>query len=55
MFSPLEPEDQQLGGILMMFLQQIIYGLSLLGFFLVGFLKKILGVDPMPDSLPYSK
>lgn len=56
MFSPLSAqEDQQLGGILMMFLQQIIYGFVLAWIFFGWFSKKNMGVDPMPDSLPYSK
>lgn len=56
MFSPLDAqEDQQLGGILMMFLQQIIYGFVIAWIFFGWFSKKNMGVDPMPDSLPYSK
>lgn len=56
MFSPLSAqEDQQLGGILMMFLQQGFYGIVLAWIFFTWFNKKSLEIDPMPDSLPYSK
>ncbi|MBO1003541.1 cytochrome c oxidase assembly factor CtaG [Pseudogracilibacillus auburnensis] len=56
MFSPLSAhEDQQLGGIIMMFLQQIIYGFVIAWIFFGWFSKKSLEVDPMPSSLPYSK
>ncbi len=56
MFSPLSAqEDQQLGGIIMMFMQQIIYGFVLAWIFFGWFSKKNMGIDPMPDSLPYSK
>lgn len=56
MFSPFSAvEDQQLGGIVMMFLQQIIYGFVLAWIFFGWFSKKSLEVDPMPTSLPYSK
>ncbi|MEI3606749.1 cytochrome c oxidase assembly factor CtaG [Pseudogracilibacillus sp. SE30717A] len=55
MFSPLSAqEDQQLGGIIMMFLQQIIYGFVLAWIFFGWFSKKNMSIDPMPDSLPYS-
>jgi|SRR5690625_619007 len=54
MFSPLSTvDDQQLGGIIMMFLQQIIYGFVLAWIFFGWFSKKNLGVDPMPKDLPY--
>lgn len=56
MFSPLSAlEDQQLGGILMMFLQQIIYGFVIAWIFFGWFSKKNMEVDPMPSSLPYSE
>src|SRR5699024_9864540 len=56
MFSPLSAaEDQQLGGILMMFLQQIFYGFVLAWIFFGWFTKNSLEVDPMPESLPYTK
>lgn len=55
MFSPLTiQEDQQLGGILMMFLQQIIYGFVIAWIFFGWFSKKNMEIDPLPDSLPYS-
>lgn len=55
MFSPLSAlEDQQLGGIVMMFLQQIIYGFVIAWIFFGWFSKKNMGVDPMPNSLPSS-
>jgi len=54
MFSPLTAqEDQQLGGILMMFLQQGIYGIVIGWIFFNWFSKRSLETDPMPDSLPY--
>lgn len=56
MFSPLSAaEDQQLGGILMMFMQQIFYGFVLAYIFFGWFTKKSLEIDPMPDTLPNSK
>lgn len=56
MFSPLTAqEDQQLGGIVMMFLQQIFYGIVIARIFFSWFSKKSMEVDPMPDSLPYEK
>lgn len=56
MFSPLSAaEDQQLGGILMMFLQQIFYGFVLAWIFFGWFSAKNMETDPMPDSLPQSK
>ena len=56
MFSPLTAqEDQQLGGIIMMFLQQLFYGIVIGWIFFNWFSKKNLEVDPMPDSLPYHK
>lgn len=56
MFSPLTAfEDQQLGGIIMMFLQEIIFGVVLAWIFFTWFSKKSLEVDPMPSSIPYSK
>lgn len=54
MFSPFNTiDDQQFGGIIMMFLQQIIYG-SVIGWVFFGwFSKKNLSVDPMPANVPY--
>ncbi|HLR42217.1 MAG TPA: cytochrome c oxidase assembly factor CtaG [Pseudogracilibacillus sp.] len=55
MFSPLSAaEDQQLGGIIMMFLQQIFYGFVLAWIFFGWFSAKNMEIDPMPDSLPQS-
>lgn len=52
MFSPLTTmEDQQLGGIIMMFLQQIIYGIVLAWIFFSWFSKKNLETDPLPSSM----
>jgi len=49
MFSPLDTiEDQQLGGILMMTLQQIIYGYAIARIFFGWFSKKNMGIDPLP-------
>lgn len=51
MFSPLSTiEDQQLGGILMMTLQQIIYGFIIARIFFGWFSKKNMTVDPLPTS-----
>lgn len=56
MFSPLSGlEDQQLGGIIMMFLQQIIYGFVFAWVFFGWFTKKSLETDPMPTTLPDTK
>lgn len=56
LFSPLTTQqDQQLGGIVMMFLQQIFYGIVIARIFFSWFSKKNMEVDPMPDSLPYQK
>lgn len=49
MFSPLSThEDQQLGGILMMTMQQIIYGFIIARIFFGWFSKKNMTVDPLP-------
>lgn len=54
MFSPLSvQEDQQLGGIIMMLYQQVIYGFVLAWIFFGWFSKKNLATDPMPENLPY--
>lgn len=54
MFSPLSAkDDQQLGGIIMMFMQQIIFGFVIAWVFFGWFSKKNLEVDPMPDDLPH--
>lgn len=52
MFSPLSAvDDQQLGGIIMMFLQQGIFGFVIAWIFFGWFSKKNLQVDPMPDEV----
>jgi len=49
MFSPLSTlEDQQLGGILMMTFQQLIYGYVIARIFFGWFSRKNMEVDPMP-------
>lgn len=54
MFSPLSAkDDQQLGGIIMMFMQQIIFGFVIAWVFFGWFSKKNLAIDPMPDNLPH--
>src|SRR5690625_4287207 len=58
MFSPLSVlEDQQLGGIVMMLYQQLIYGFVLAYIFFGWFTEKSLQTDPMPEreDLPYIK
>lgn len=51
MFSPLSTlEDQQLGGILMMTMQQIIYGYLIARIFFGWFSRKNMGIDPLPSS-----
>lgn len=51
MFSPFSTmEDQQLGGILMMFFQQIFYGALIGRIFFSWFSKKNMGVDPLPTT-----
>ncbi len=51
MFSPLNAvEDQQLGGIIMMIVQQIIYGFVIAWIFFTWFSKKSLENDPMPSE-----
>lgn len=51
MFSPLNAvEDQQLGGIIMMIIQQIIYGFVIAWIFFTWFSKKSLENDPMPSE-----
>lgn len=50
-FSPLSTlEDQQLGGILMMFLQQFIYGLIIARIFFGWFSDKNMTIDPLPTA-----
>lgn len=50
-FSPLSTlEDQQLGGILMMFLQQFIYGIVIARIFFGWFSDKNMTVDPLPTA-----
>lgn len=49
MFSPLSTlEDQQLGGILMMTMQQIIYGYIIARIFFGWFSRKNMTIDPLP-------
>lgn len=51
MFSPLSGiEDQQLGGIIMMIVQQIIYGFVIAWIFFTWFSKKNLENDPLPPQ-----
>lgn len=51
MFSPLSTlEDQQLGGILMMFIQQFIYGAVITKIFFKWFSKKNMQIDPLPTT-----
>jgi len=51
MFSPLSAqEDQQLGGILMMTMQQIIYGYVIARIFFRWFSKKNMQIDPLPQQ-----
>src|SRR5699024_587923 len=50
-FSPLSGiEDQQLGGIIMMIVQQIIYGFVIAWIFFTWFSKKNLENDPLPPQ-----
>src|SRR5690625_254474 len=52
-FSPLSTiHDQQLGGIIMMTLQEFIYGIVLSKIFFGWFNKKNLSIDPLPKDLP---
>lgn len=51
LFSPLSTlEDQQLGGILMMFLQQFIYGIIIARIFFSWFSDKNMTIDPLPTA-----
>ncbi|HLR59134.1 MAG TPA: cytochrome c oxidase assembly factor CtaG [Pseudogracilibacillus sp.] len=51
MFSPFSGvEDQQLGGIIMMLVQQIIYGFVIAWIFFTWFSKKSLENDPLPTE-----
>jgi len=51
MFSPLDAqEDQQLGGVIMLFLQELIYGVVLATIFFGWFSKKSMEIDPLPNS-----
>ncbi|HLQ84159.1 MAG TPA: cytochrome c oxidase assembly factor CtaG [Pseudogracilibacillus sp.] len=51
MFSPFNAvEDQQLGGIMMMIIQQIIYGFVIAWIFFTWFSKKNLENDPLPTE-----
>ncbi len=51
MFSPLSGvEDQQLGGMIMMIVQQIIYGFVIAWIFFTWFSKKSLENDPLPTE-----
>lgn len=54
MFSPLSIlEDQQLGGIIMKFIQEIVYGIVLGRIFFKWFSKKNMEIDPIPSSLQH--
>ena len=54
MFSPMSTiDDQQLGGIVMMTMQQIIYTSVISWVFFGWFTRKNMKVDPMPKDLPY--
>lgn len=54
MFSPMSAiDDQQLGGIVMMTMQQIIYTSVISWVFFGWFTRKNMTVDPMPVNLPY--
>jgi len=56
MFSPFDIlQDQQLGGIMMMTLQEIFYGIILTWIFYTWFSDKSLEIDPLPSSHPESK
>lgn len=48
-------EDQQLGGIIMKVMQEIIYGVILARVFFAWFTKESLKVDPMPANVPESR
>jgi len=51
MFSPLSTlEDQQLGGVIMLYLQQFIYGIILTWIFYSWFTKRSLEIDPLPTD-----
>lgn len=51
MFSPLDvQEDQQLGGVIMMFLQEFIYGIIFSWIFFNWFSNKSMEIDPLPDT-----
>lgn len=52
MFSPFSiMEDQQLGGIIMKFIQEIVYGILIGRIFFKWFSKKNMKVDPVPKTL----
>ncbi|MGM8211867.1 cytochrome c oxidase assembly factor CtaG [Virgibacillus sp. W0430] len=54
MFSPLTMlEDQQLGGIIMKFIQEIVYGILLGRIFFRWFSKKNMEIDPIPTQLQH--
>src|SRR5690625_7556514 len=51
MFSPLDAqEDQQLGGVIMLFLQELIFGVVLATIFFGWCSKKSMEIDPLPNS-----
>src|SRR5690625_878479 len=53
MFSPLSAlEDQQLGGVIMMYLQEFVYGIILTWIFFSWFTKRSLEIDPLPTDNP---
>src|SRR5699024_3227988 len=51
MFSPLSTlEDQQLGGVIMLYLQKFIYGIILTWIFYSWFTRRSLEIDPLPTA-----
>lgn len=51
MFSPLDAlEDQQLGGVIMMYLQEVVYGIILAWIFFSWFTNRSLEIDPLPEN-----
>lgn len=56
MFSGMSTmEDQQLGGIIMKVMQEIVYGIVLARIFFAWFTKESLKVDPLPANLKESR
>ncbi|MUV36248.1 Protein CtaG [Lentibacillus sp. JNUCC-1] len=53
MFSPIDiMEDQQLGGIIMKIVQEIVYGTMIARIFFKWFSKESLKIDPLPSNTP---